>query len=173
MLFGTWRCWGPPRKATGDDELRLIPLVEKSTQTISDPEADDCCSQPCQLRQQTAAPDTRKIITVYGSGYDMMIYCLLTYMWNCNSCFLLHDITISCSLKNRRHPTMDGCFVVLYVFFFIKAGCHIPYPIFFGCGVAHAHARSEVLPPVALQHYKRLRRRLKINQCYAEICSMF
>lgn len=84
--------------------------------------------------------------------------------------FLLHDITISCSLKNRRHPTMDGCLVVLYVFL-SKLG--VTYPIFFGCGVAHAHARSEVLPPVALQHYKRLRRRLKINQCYAEICSMF
>ena len=37
---------GTPKKAaTGDGELRLIPLVEKSTQTISDPEADDCCSQ--------------------------------------------------------------------------------------------------------------------------------
>ncbi len=45
MLFGTWTCWGSPRKATGDDELRLIPLVEKSTQTISDPEAIDDCSQ--------------------------------------------------------------------------------------------------------------------------------
>ena len=44
---------------------------------------------------------------------------------------------------------------------FAKLG--VTYPIFFRCGVADAHARSEVLPPVALQHYKRLRRRLKIN----------
>lgn len=170
MLFGAWTCWGPPRKATGDGELRLIPLVEKSTQTISDPEADDCCSQPCQLRQQTAAPDTRKIITVYGSGYDMMIYCLLTYMWNCNSCFccMISLYRVRWRTEDTQQWMVASWF---YMFFLSKLG--VTYPIFFGCGVAHAHARSEVLPPVALQHYKRLRRRLKINQCYAEICSMF
>lgn len=170
MLFGTWTCWGPARKATGDGEPRLIPLVEKSTQTISDPEADDCCSQPCQLRQQTAAPDTRKIITVYGSGYDMMIYCLLTYMWNCNSCFccMISLYRVRWRTEDTQQWMVASWF---YMFFLSKLG--VTYPIFFGCGVAHAHARSEVLPPVALQHYKRLRRRLKINQCYAEICSMF
>ena len=74
--------------------------------------------------------------------------------------------------EEQKTPN-NGWLLRGFICFLSKLGVTYPTGIVFGCGVAHAHARSEVLPPVALQHYKRLRRRLRINQCYAEICSMF